>query len=228
MLNVEKIFVTHYTRLVERKQKLDGYFRENNIKANYIYEFDKDNLTDDLIKEYYLCDEKKYNDTIVSLYKENCVPFRKLNMAEISLTIKHYHAVKRISEECKEYGLILEDDVIFENNFINLFNNFLEKTPKDWDVIFMGNCCNLRIDKSLIKPGQIAYLKNHPATKGADSFLIKTELAKKIVNTMKPFNAISDWEYAYQFFVNNAKVYWWEPPIISQGSENGLYKSTLR
>ena len=92
----------------------------------------------------------------------------------------------------------------------------------------MGNCCNLRINKELIKPGQVSYLKDHPATKGADSFLIKTELAKKIVNTMKPFNVISDWEYAYQFFIHNAKVYWWEPPIVSQGSENGLYKSTLR
>ncbi len=226
MLNVEKIYVTHYTKLAERKQKLDGFLRENKLKADYIYDFDRDILNENIINEYYKCDEKEYNNTISKAYGNKSTLFRKLNLSEISLTIKHYHAIKKISEECKEYGLILEDDVLFKEDFVNLFNKYLDNTPKDWEVIFMGNCCNLKPDNIL--PNQIAYFKNHPASKCADAFLVKTSLAKKLVYTMKPFRTISDWEYSYQFYLHNAKVYWWEPALVSQGSENGTYKSTLR
>lgn len=228
MLNVEKVYIAHYTKLIERKQRLDGYLRENDIKAEYIYQFDKDVLTEEIIKEYYLNDENAYNQTIVKAYKEKAVSYRQLNLAEISLTIKHCYMMEKISQECNEYALVLEDDVIFKDNFTNLFNQYLEKTPKDWDVIFLGNCCNLRICRDKIIEGQIAYLKEHPASKCTDSFLIKKDLAKKLSKTMKPFRTICDWEYSYQFLLHDAKVYWWEPPLISQGSETGLFKTTLR
>lgn len=228
MLNVEKVYIAHYTKLVERKQRLDGILRENNIKAEYVFDFDKDVLTQQLINEYYVCNEESYNNTILKVYKNNPSSFRKLNLAEISLTMKHCHIMKRISEECKEYALVLEDDVVFEDNFVEKFNDYLSKTPNDWDVIFLGNCCGLRIPAEERQEGKVAYIKQHPASKCTDSFLIKKHLAEKLSVTMKPFNTICDWEYSYQFCLHNAKVYWWEPPIVTQGSENGLYKSVLR
>jgi hypothetical protein len=226
MLNVEKVYIAHYTKLIERKQRLDGILRENGIKAEYVFDFDKDVLTDNIIKEYYVCDEQSYNNTISKIYKNGS--FRKLNLAEISLTIKHCHIMKKISNECKDYALVLEDDVVFEDSFVDKFNDYLSKTPNDWDVIFLGNCCGLRIPKEQIVEGKVAYVKQHPASKCTDSFLIKKELAEKLSKTMKPFNTICDWEYSYQFYLHNAKVYWWEPTLVTQGSENGLYKSVLR
>jgi GR25 family glycosyltransferase involved in LPS biosynthesis len=226
MLNVEKIYIVHYTKLVERKFYLDGFFRKNGLKAEYIYQYDKEKLTEEIKKEYYRNDEKSYEATISKAYGEKKAPFRVINDSEISCTIKHYHAIKKIADECKDYGLLLEDDVIFKENFVDLFNEYLEKTPKDWDAIFMGSCCNLKPEN--IEDNKIAYLKNHPASKCGDAIVFKTELAKKITNTMKPFNTISDWEYSYQFFLHDAKVYWWEPSLIYQGSESGLYKTTLR
>lgn len=228
MLNVEKVYIAHYTKLIERKFNLDAALRQNEIKAEYIYQFDKDVLTEQIIKEFYLENEEEYNKTIVKTYKEKCTPFRKLNLAEISLTIKHCIIMEKISKECNKYALVLEDDVVFANNFVNLFNEYLEKTPNDWDVIFLGNCCNLRVPKEFLEEGKIAYLKEHPSSKCADSFLIKKSMAEKISKTMKPFRTISDWEYSYQFYLHNAKVYWWDPPLISQGSETGLFKTTLR
>ena len=48
-----------------------------------------------------------------------------------------------------------------------------------------------------------------------------------MAKTMKPFVVISDWELSCQFAQHNAKVYWWEPALISQGSETGLFNTTL-
>ena len=70
-------------------------------------------------------------------------------------------------------------------------------------------------------------MKDNPSSKCGDAYLIKTSLAKKMVETMKPFVVISDWELSAQFAMHEAKVYWWEPALISQGSETGLFNTTL-
>jgi len=228
MLNVEKIFVLHYTKLIERKARLDEYFKDYNIDVEYILEYDQEELTEDIIQEWYKKDPQSYADTIDKCYKMGSTPFRELNLAEISCTIKHILGIKSIAEKCDSYGLILEDDVVFAEDFKNKFNSFIEKTPEDWDVIFMGCCGGLRVPQSYIKKDKVAYQVNHPASRGGDSYLLKKEAAEKIYETIKPFNTVSDWELSYQFYLHDMKVYWWEPPLVIQGSQNGLYKSTLR
>ena len=228
MLNVEKIYVTHYTKLTERKQRLDDFLSRNNISAEFITIYDRDDLSPEFIKKCYTANEADFNNTIGKAYGTACVPYRHINLPEISCTLKHYDAIRRLSIECKEYGLVFEDDVIGVDNFVNLFNEYLAKTPSDWDAIFMGGCCGLRIAPSATVQGQIAFHKGHPASKCGDGYMLKTSLAKKMAETMMPFNTISDWELSYQLYLHNAKVYWWEPPLLSQGSETGLFKSELR
>ena len=73
---------------------------------------------------------------------------------------------------------MLEDDVLFTDNFTEIFNKNLESTPEDWDYIFPGSGCDLRVPKAKLEEGKIAYLKNHPATKCTDSIIIKLDAAK--------------------------------------------------
>tara|TARA_Y100000310_G_scaffold163309_1_gene163161 strand:- start:11443 stop:12129 length:687 start_codon:yes stop_codon:yes gene_type:complete len=228
MLNVEKIYIVHYTRLVERRMHMNSFFRASGINADYILEFDQDELNEEIINEYYFPNEKDYNEKILETYGKGSNQYRLLRPAEISCTIKHYHAIKKLSEEVKDYGLIFEDDIIFMDNFVSLFNLYLQKTPADWDAIFFGSCCGLDVGSHLVSHDKVAYLKPHPATKCADAYLLRKDLAKKITQTMKPFVTISDWELSYQLRLHDAKVYWWSPPLISQGSEHGLFKTTLR
>ena len=61
----------------------------------------------------------------------------------------------------------------------------------------MGSCCDLKISSGDTK--EIAFLKDNPSSKCGDA----------------------------QFAMHEAKVYWWEPALISQGSETGLFNTTL-
>ena len=227
VLNVDKIFVLHYTKLEERKKRLDEYLNLNNIDVEYILDFDQEELTKEIINEWYNANPTKYHETIDQCYKERSAPYREINKAEISCTIKHYLGIKSVAEKCDNYGLVLEDDVLFVEDFPKHFNNFLEKTPDDWGAIFMGCCAGLRVPKSYLKEGVTAYEIPHPASRGGDSYILKKEVAQKIAETMKPFNTISDWELAYQLYLHDVKTYWWEPPLVVQGSETGLYPTTL-
>lgn len=227
MLNVEKIFILHYTKLVERKKRLDAMLSHFNIEAEYFLDYDQEDLTPQIIEEYYKPDETEYERKINDLYGSRAAPYRELNIAQISCTIKHYNCIKKVAEETKEYGLVLEDDVIFVEGFVEKFNLFLQETPSDWDAIFLGCCAGLRVPSIFLKEGVCAYRMEDPASRGGDSYLLKTSAAQKIISTMKPFTTISDWELAAQLHQHNLKTYWWEPPLVVQGSENGLYKTTL-
>jgi glycosyl transferase family 25 len=199
MLNVDKVYVLHYTKLTDRKERLDKMFLTHGIDVEYITEFDQEDLTQELIDGSYDRRKESYDTKVHPAYGSRSTPHRVLNMAEISCTFKHRLAIQKIAEECPNHGLIFEDDAILVPNFV-----------------------------SLQEPNQNAYLMGHPASRGGDSYLLKNDTAKKIASTMDTFVTISDWELGYQIYKHDINTYWWEPPLVVQGSENGLYKSTLR
>lgn len=228
MINVEKTYILHYSKLNDRRKRLESELSKYNIQADWILDFDQEYLTESMINESYDKSKESYNKKINPTYGLRTTPHRLLNIAEISCTFKHREAIKRISIECDNYGLILEDDVVFCNDFDIHFNTFMKSTPDDWDAIFMGSCANLHVPSSILKNSQTAYRIAHPSSRGGDSYLLKRDLAQKITESMKTFVTISDWELSYQLYLHDAKTYWWEPSLIAQGSECGLYKSTLR
>ena len=68
MINVEKIFVLHYTKLKERRERLDNYLNRHNIDVTYILDYDQEDLNNEIIKEWYSPDEHTYNSKINPLW----------------------------------------------------------------------------------------------------------------------------------------------------------------
>jgi len=227
MINVDKVYVLHYTKLKERRENIEKSLNNFGINYELVTDFDQENISEEVINEWYSTNEETYNSKIDPLWGIAQNPFRKLNLAEISCTIKHYLCIEKVAENCSNYGLILEDDVFFVEGFVEKFNYFLSETPDDWGAIFMGCCANLRVPKNLLRQGIHSYPVNHPASRGGDSYILRKDAAQKIISTMKPFNTISDWELACQLHQHDIKTYWWEPPLVAQGSENGIYTTTL-
>lgn len=229
MTNFPETYIIHYTKLVDRKKYLDISLTELGINGKYISEYDQEDLSDDLIKNYYEWNAEEYSKKLQNLWF-GCHP-RPLVLPEISCTIKHLEALKQIANSSDSFGMILEDDVVFCDNFNYYFNKFMEDTPENWDAIFFGSGCGEDfIIKHLDKSKQVSqhcFRPNHPATNCAEAYLIKKETANLIVNSAKPFHMISDWEIAYQLYKFNSVVYWWIPTLVEQGSKNGMYNSTL-
>lgn len=220
MINVDKIIVLHYKPLVNRKTLFSAFLKQHDLECSWI---DREPKKTDIKKLYKFSEEDWKNKT----QPENVAP-RKLRDSEISLLFKHYLALKKIVREKINTTLLLEDDVLFTDNFTEIFNKNLESTPEDWDYIFPGSGCDLRVPKAKLEEGKIAYLKNHPATKCTDSIIIKLDAAKKILKTFNSWTLPADWEYNYQLFKHDMNVYWWEPPVFVQGSQSGIYKSAIQ
>ena len=222
MLAVQKIYIAHYLPLFERKQNILNQLNTHSLNAEWVVD-EPDDSSIAIISNTDMWDIK-----FSEMQNKNYCPKRQLRKSEISLEYKHIKIYENIIKNDIKSALVLEDDVILDKNFSNNFNLFLSMTPKDWDMIFIGSGCDLTVPPSERKSGVIAYKKDHPASKCTDSYIIKKSAAQKIINTILPFTFPIDFELNYQMFKHNMNVYWWEPSIVKQGSQCGLYRSEIQ
>lgn len=221
MLIVDKVYLAHYSPLEDRKKRIEYEIQKNLISADWIEkEPSQEEINSMYKKELWTPRIKEMN-----FYE---IPERTLKKSEISLEYKHIKIYQDIIEKNINTALILEDDVILEDNFTSKFNFNLSMTPKDWDIIFIGSGCDLHIPIENQISHVVAYRKEHPASKCTDSYIIKRKSAEKILKTIVPFCFPIDFELNYQMFINNLNVYWWEPTLVKQGSQNGLYGSSIQ
>lgn len=226
----DKIYIIHYTKLTERFNKISKILDTSNIPYEFITEYDKEDITDDIIEKFYSKNINGFNNKIKDLWDNNIHKYRILSLPEISCAIKHCIAIKKLSEECKDFGMIIEDDVIFYNNFGIDFSKNIKNTPENWEAIFFGEGCGEAFQKDVIsrnkKINDNVFLIKPPASNCAEAYLLKSKTALNICKNF-PFHIAFDWEIAYQLYVLNSPTYWWYPSLVKQGSKDGTYKSSL-
>lgn len=228
---IEKIYIVHYTKLEERKKNILEVLDKLSIPYEFIEEYDQEDL--EFVKEnYYNQNQEEYYNKIeiYNTTRYGAPKFRLLSDAEISCTIKHILAIKKLSEECN-VGLILEDDAIpYGVDFIKEANLSVLEAPENWGAIFIGNGCGYDFisQHSKSKISEKLFKVPHPATNCAEAYIMNKDSAKKVFDNMIPFQQISDWELACCYWKQNIDVYWHLPSLIYQGSISGRYKSSLR
>lgn len=212
-------YVIHYTPLKERKyfqlEQLDKLSLKNNV---FIEKYDKENLEiEDLIKF-----DKKI-----------------LRLGTISLFRKHIYAMELIQKSNFKYNLVLEDDAILDKDFVSKLTRGLKQLPDDYDMLFLGDGCNLHIKSSKIKADQFIYKKcreptnwgGNGGTRCMDSIIISQKCATKICNFYESvktnnINLPIDWWLNQVIRDLKLEIYWMEPTIVTQGSETGKFKSS--
>jgi GR25 family glycosyltransferase involved in LPS biosynthesis len=131
-----KIFVVHYKKLIDRKDFIINQFKKYNITDYEFIEIDRDEL-------------EGYDLSI----------FENIPNSYMAIGLSHIYAYNKIKDNYDE-ALIFEDDVIFCDNFINIFNYYLTQLPKDYDMVFLGSCCNLKIQEHNLIPNKHIYEKS--------------------------------------------------------------------
>jgi len=210
-----KIFVIHYKKLHNRKQFILEQFKKYNICDYEFIEIDRDEL---------------HNHNI-SMFQEN------FNNSQVAISLSHFYAYKQISDNY-DNGLIFEDDVVLCNNFTDILNKYMIQLPKDYDMLFIGDGCNLHIENNKLIPNQNIYEKclyptswgGDGASRCCDSYIISKKCANKLceyINNLEyKISLAIDWWLNVAARDNIFKVYWAEPTIVTQGTQNGLFKSS--
>lgn len=216
-----KIFVLHDSKLTNRKQHIFDQFKRHDIQEfTFIEKFDKDEITEDQCPEF----------------DQNYITNKR---SRLSLHLKHIHVYKLMMTENIDEALIFEDDVILSDDFMNKLTNYMTQAPTDYDMVFIGDGCQLHIPTSQLVPNQNIYKKcidtndegYGGATRCTDSYVIHNRCAKKICDYMTnlkyKINSPVDWWLNVAARDNNLSVYWAEPTIVTQGTHTGLFPTSL-
>ena len=208
-----KVFVIHYKKLIERKRNILAQFEKNGITDFEFIEIDRDEL----------------HGQNISMFENDH------SKSQIAIALSHFHAYEEIGEKY-EHGLIFEDDAILSPNFTNLLKKYINQLPNNYDMLFIGDGCNLHIESSKLIPGKHIYAKalhaepygGFGATRCTDSYLVSKKCAKQLHHYIKHLSykikIPIDWWLNQAASGNYFKVYWAEPTIVTQGTQNGIYK----
>jgi len=214
-----KIFIAHYSKLVERKAHMIEQFKKQNItNYEFVEKYDKDELTE--------------KDLSIYTY----VPSTRMSV--FSLSLKKFYIFQQI-RDYHEYALILEDDVILSDNFMDTLQKYMTELPKTYDMLFLGCGLGFHIQPELILPNKHIYRKclyptpwgGDGCTRGADCYLMTKECAKKLCWYMYEKKAKP--KPHVDFILNDAardmnlEVYWSEPTLAVQGSVTGLFNTSV-
>ncbi len=213
-----KTHILHYQKLTDRKKHIEDQLEKQNIQDySFIIDFDKEQLTKDIIDKYYINDKATTDKHSNVTLKHSMSPYsvyRELSLASISLCIKHIKSLELFLESDYDELLVLEDDCNFYENSITL-NDVISDAPSDWDIIFIGGAFSHNIlPVKQIFNGYI--LSGHPATNTTSSLIYNKKSAQKTLDTIVPFALPIDWHLNHIFHLNNFNVYHTYPYLCNQ------------
>jgi hypothetical protein len=159
---------------------------------------------------------------------------KELSLREISLFLNFYIIFKRILGYYKEgFFMIVESDIIFKSDF-NLMYSLLEKINiNHHHCIAFGSGCNLEIiptNKSI----NFIELHKKKETRCTDSFIFSYAgiqlFAKYIEDKIMTKGIDNPIDFFMNEFLNTNtyNMYWTSPSITYQGSQKGIFKSTIQ
>ncbi len=193
-------------RRIHVKKELDRF----GLEAQFIFDWDISDLTGAVIKKFFRTDSG-------------------LSLAQKSLALKHITALQKIIDNEQETALILEDDVVLADNFVDGVNRSLSERrlyPKE-NVIFIGCGGNFYTPNSERRLGKSLYVNKRG--RFADSYIVGKNTAQLRLNWLLDNKIDKPIDNQFEYIDNllGITMLWLEDPVVEQGSKNGLFKTQL-
>lgn len=200
-INVEKIYICHYKKLVDRKSiMLEQLNRFGMTDHLFVEQFDKDTWNEQEISLEY----PKIND-----------PQTKMSLGEKSLALKHAWIIEDMHQKGYCSVLVLEDDAILCDDFPNHFNHYKQQLPENWDIGWVGSCFNLK-EPQIVNEN---VYKTDRGSRCTHAFCLSKSFANNMVKESKNINLPSDCFYNYIVKRFELENYWFQPPLALQSLE---------
>ena len=205
-----KIYICHYSSLIDRKKYLDSVIPLLEIPFEFCSKFDREN-----IKEY----DHVFSDNREILFKRGWSNNDLPNMSPSikATTLEHAKIYEKILNENYEYSLILEDDAILIDDFKNKILKTINDLAKDWDVVHFSNGCGGRPHLKCTDDTNLVKMECRRSWT-ASGYLINQNTAQKYLDNIYPIVLPIDFELNYIQKELQMNVYWAANPLVFEGS----------
>lgn len=208
----EKVLVLHVkVGYEERAKHIESMLRNKQIPFEYITDGDQPDITEEILDRYFTGDMHKITPAT-------------------SCALKHFYAYERILQNNWDGALILEDDMIFYNNFIKVFDRCMQECKdKDYSNILISfEDSSLHfVPRSQRKKGIHLYPARRDRFTGC--LYISRECAQLIMNYVAQYKCNLPIDLLHKDLITKASLpyYWCHPTIATQGTHTGLYSSSI-
>lgn len=221
-LKIDHTYICHYSKLTDRKaclmEQIEIHRLNDLAPITWVDFFDREILTPKQIEENVL-------------KREGEKPL--IVLAHVGTALSHHYALEKIAfDDNIHIGMIIEDDVILKNNFVDNLNREMKKLPNDWDVLVVGchwlsgpDSCVMSEKFELVNENTPIY-KPQLHTIITAHYIVNKQGAKKIVKDpmYKPFYVPIDETLTNISRKLKLNVYWCRPFLSIEGSQKGYYK----
>jgi len=207
---IDHIYVLNVKKFTERRAFMEKQLAKAGLQAEFIFDWDADELTDEIIGRYFA--------------KNN-----NLSAAQKSCALKHITALQKVAENNSVFNLILEDDAVFAKEFNLGLQRALTQSEQfvEDKVIYIGSGGNFFTPKSQRKHGQYLYI----GARGrfTDSYIIDSATAQKRLDWITAHKISDPIDNQFDKIDKQLgiKIVWLEDPVVEQGSKNGLFDSAI-
>ena len=124
---------------------------------------------------------------------------RPLIRNEIGCVLSHKKIYKILVQENIDYALIMEDDVEFSDDFLEVVSKLTKNFPRRWDIIALGNIVTpiARVKKSYVNSIKISafYKLVRPVERfyGTQGYFISQSGARKLIKETQKIFLPADW-----------------------------------
>ena len=194
-----KVYVINLDRRKDRLKSVKKQLDNHGIKFERFSAYDGNNIN-------------KYKDSINKYLDIN----NKLNNGQIGCILSHIKVWENVINDTKIGGdeliLILEDDILIDNNFKNIFNNFINKIKDlNYNMILLG-----LLLRDVTKINNDVYKVN--SGYGTHAYLLTKNTMKENISLFKNINEPLDHFFSKIYKKNN--VYIPKYNIIKQQRNN--------
>lgn len=208
---IGKILVIHVKTFLDREAHMREQLGRFGIPFDFVLDHDAVEITDAIDQQFFL-------------------PDAPLNRPAKSCCLKHLQAMQIIATlPAGQFGLVLEDDVILADHFVELVREAIDeaaKLPKPLTVQ-LGCANNMHVPRHLQRPGRRLYEASQ--VRATDSYLIDPEAARRRVEYLMANKIAFPADHLFNL-VDTAcgiQFYWLEPTVVEQGSMKGKFLSAI-
>ncbi|HEY5464456.1 MAG TPA: glycosyltransferase family 25 protein [Hanamia sp.] len=210
---IEGIYIVHAKEGYEiHEQRINEIFGKLNLEYEFVSDGDISNFNSGVLQKYF-CNSIN----------------NKLSTGVLSCTLNHIMCYERLVRNNNKYALIFENDPFFLGDFLKKIEKVAIEAGslKPGFIISLENTTLQFPDFRKIKKDK--YLYEAFSGRCAGAYLIDLKGAKDILENVKTEKCCDVIDLWHNTLISNKiiRMYWAHPPLVEQGSHNGLLSSTI-
>ena len=235
-VNLDKIYICHHKKLVNRKNNLMMFFNKHGIDVEWVEKYPPEDILEQYNSMKYSIDDKN-----TELFYHMCAQLclnkikrcdfnlphnigKKITLSELSLYLKHKYCLEDQLQNKYRNILILEDDVILDDNFITYINRNLEEFDlSDSDILIVGETPQWNYVPINYSSNKLIHYSENQLTRCAHAIIYKLDVVKNIIDEIR--NITFQWDFKLNEIMikKNLRVSWSCPGIL-QGNQTSSIK----